>query len=459
MNEQLRSLPSVERLLSAPEIVALEAGFAHDSVVALVREKLDDVRKEILDGAERPDDAAIVQRVVSAASSTFTSWPNRVINATGVIIHTNLGRAPLSDAAAEAAKQAAVGYTDLEISLASGKRGSRYAHISELLSRVTGAEAGVVVNNNAAAVMLVLAALGSGKEVVVSRGEAVEIGGGFRIPDVLLQSGCKLVEVGTTNRTYAKDFENAVTPETAAFLKVHASNFKVMGFTSEPGIDEISEVGNRHGIPLLHDLGSGALLDTAEYGLAPEPMVQKSIADGTSLAMFSGDKLLGGPQCGIIVGSKDLVGKISGHPLMRALRVEKSTLASLSETLLSFLRGTVTDEIPVWQMISASLDSIQARAADWQASLLKSNIDSEIEEARSAIGGGSLPGESLPSVTLTIKPIKSPDSFLAAMRKSQPPVVGRIENDLIKFDPRTVLPGEDDALLASIRSAFEELKS
>jgi L-seryl-tRNA(Ser) seleniumtransferase len=459
MNELLRSLPSVERLLAAPEIEALESGFAHDSVVALVREKLGEVRTEILTGADRPDDAAIVQRIVGAASSTFASWPNRVINATGVIIHTNLGRAPLSDAAAEAAKQTSVGYTDLEISLESGKRGSRYSHISELLSLVTGAEAGVVVNNNAAAVMLVLAALGSGKEVVVSRGEAVEIGGGFRIPDVLLQSGCKLVEVGTTNRTYAKDFEIAVTSETAAFLKVHASNFKVMGFTSEPGIDEIAEVGKRHGIPLLHDLGSGALLDTSNYGLAPEPMVQKSIADGTALAMFSGDKLLGGPQCGIIVGSKELVGKIGSHPLMRALRVEKSTLASLSETLLPYLRGTATDEIPVWQMISASLDTIQDRAATWQTSLGKVKIDSEIEEARSAIGGGSLPGESLPSVTLTIKPNRSPDSFLAAMRKNQPPVVGRIENDMIKFDPRTVLPGEDDALLASITSAFEELKS
>ena len=454
MNELLRSLPSVERLLATPEIEALEAGFAHDSVVALVREKLGQVRTEILSGSARPDDAAIVDRIVGAASSTFVSWPNRVINATGVIIHTNLGRAPLSEAAAEAAKLASVGYTDLEISLESGKRGSRYSHISELLSRVTGAEAGIVVNNNAAAVMLVLAALGSGREVVVSRGEAVEIGGGFRIPDVLLQSGCKLVEVGTTNRTYARDFEAAVTPDTAAFLKVHASNFKVTGFTSDPGVDEIAEVGQRHNIPLLYDLGSGALLDTSEYELAPEPMVQRSIADGTSLAMFSGDKLLGGPQCGIIVGSSELMGKIGSHPLMRALRVEKSTLASLSETLLPYLRGSATDEIPVWQMISAPLSAIQERAATWQTSLRTAKIDSEIEEARSAIGGGSLPGESLPSVTLSIDPNGSPDSFLAAMRRSAPPVIGRIENDMIKLDPRTVLPGEDDALLASIKSAF-----
>ena len=459
MNELLRSLPSVERLLATPEIEALEAGFAHDSVVELVREKLGEVRAEILSGATRPHDGEIVDRIVGAATSTFISWPNRVINATGVIIHTNLGRAPLSDAAAEAAKLASVGYTDLEISLASGKRGSRYSHISELLSRITGAEAGIVVNNNAAAVMLVLAALGSDKEVVVSRGEAVEIGGGFRIPDVLLQSGCKLVEVGTTNRTYAHDFENAVTPDTAAFLKVHASNFKVMGFTSEAGIDEIAEVAQRHNIPLLHDLGSGALLDTSEYGLAPEPMVQRSIADGTSLAMFSGDKLLGGPQCGIIVGSSELVGKVSRHPLMRALRVEKSTLASLSETLLPYLRGSATVEIPLWQMISAPLAAVRKRAVAWQTSLSKAKIDSEIEEARSAIGGGSLPGESLPSVTLTINPNGSPDSFLAAMRRSEPPIIGRIENDMIKFDPRTVLPGEDDALLASIKSAFEELKS
>ncbi|NQW17010.1 MAG: L-seryl-tRNA(Sec) selenium transferase [Chloroflexi bacterium] len=459
MNELLRSLPSVEKLLAAPEIEALESAFSHDSVVALVRDKLGEVRTEILAGAPRPDDADILARIIGTASSTLTSWPNRVINATGVIIHTNLGRAPLSDAAAEAAKQASIGYTDLEISLDSGKRGSRYSHISDLLSRVTGAEAGIVVNNNAAAVMLVLAALGSGKEVVVSRGEAVEIGGGFRIPDVLLQSGCKLVEVGTTNRTYARDFENAVTPNTAAFLKVHASNFKVMGFTSEPGIDEIAEVGLRHGIPLLHDLGSGALLDTTVYGLAPEPMVQQSIANGTSLAMFSGDKLLGGPQSGIIVGKSDLVAQVGRHPLMRALRVEKSTLASLSESLLPYLRGTATSEIPVWQMIAATEDSIRDRAVNWQKNLRKVKISSEIEDARSAIGGGSLPGESLPSVTLSIKPPASPDRFLAEMRSSDPPVIARIENDTVKFDPRTVLPGEDDALLTAIKSAFKELKN
>ncbi|MCH8103690.1 MAG: L-seryl-tRNA(Sec) selenium transferase, partial [Chloroflexi bacterium] len=354
------------------------------------------------------------------------------------------------------AAEAGAGYSDLEISLASGKRGSRYAHISELLSQVTGADAAIVVNNNAAAVMLVLTALGAGKEVVVSRGEAVEIGGGFRIPDVLRQSGATLVEVGTTNRTYARDFEAAAGKNTAAFLKVHASNFKVTGFTAESTLAQMVEVGERHGIPVLHDLGSGALLDTAAYGMATEPMVQQSVSDGAGLAMFSGDKLLGGPQAGIIVGKAELVKLVERHPMARALRVEKITLAALSATLIPYLKGTAPEEIPVWQMISASAESIAERAKNLLDSVDGLTEIAELRDSRSAVGGGSLPGETLPSTVVAVTPPADAESLLAALRSHSPPIIARIEKDDILLDPRTMLPGEDapvaEALAAAIRA-------
>jgi L-seryl-tRNA(Ser) seleniumtransferase len=372
------------------------------------------------------------------------------VNATGVVLHTNLGRAPLSKAAIEAAAQAAAGYSDLEFDLGTGKRGSRYARASEILSHVTGVESGIAVNNHASAVLLALSALCAGREVIVSRGEAVEIGGGFRVPDVMRQSGAALVEVGTTNRTYARDYEAAVTDRTAAILKVHPSNFSVSGFTHVPELAELTEIGRRKSIPVLHDLGSGCLLDTAKYGIAHEPTVQESIQAGVNVTMFSGDKLLGGPQAGVIVGDSALMRKIEKHPLARAVRTDKMTLAALTATLMSYLKGAAEQEIPVWQMISAPLADLRRRAAGWQTAC----VAGEIRESRSAIGGGSLPGQEMPTVALAFeKPSGGADGFCVRLRRSNPPVIARIEADDVLLDPRTVLTGEDEAVVNAVRRA------
>ena len=309
------------------------------------------IRASILNGPGASHKGAIerlVSDIVDDASRRWAPSPTRVINATGVIIHTNLGRAPLSEDAARAAQIAALGYSDLEYDIEVAGRGSRHQHISSILSTVTGAETGIAVNNNAAAALLALSTVaGHGGDVLVSRSEAVEIGGGFRVPDVMAQSGANLVDVGTTNRTYARDYEAAIGPNTSAILKVHRSNFAISGFVHEDPLSEIVEVANRHDIPVLHDLGSGCLIDTAMYGIEHEPTVQESVDAGAHLTLFSGDKLLGGPQAGIIVGDSDLVGRVSRHPLARAVRIDKLTLAALNSTLRSYLRGAATEELPI----------------------------------------------------------------------------------------------------------------
>ena len=339
MAEALRSLPSVDRLLSDERIAGLAERYSRQAVAGLVREELASARLKITNGSAAPDMDGLVDGIGRSVEERWGGWPRRVINATGVILHTNLGRAPLGDDAIEAIRSTAVGYSDLELDLRTGSRGSRQAYISRLAGQLTGAESALVVNNNAAAVLLGLAAIASGQTVIVSRGEAVEIGGGFRIPDVLRQSGATLVEVGTTNRTYAGDYEAAITADTGAILAVHASNFKVMGFTHSPSIPELVEVGRRHGVPVLHDLGSGCLLDTSAYGLAREPTPQESIGAGVGLAFFSGDKLLGGPQAGIIAGRSALVSRVARHPMARAVRIDKLSMAALAATLLHYVKG------------------------------------------------------------------------------------------------------------------------
>ena len=307
MSSSFRSLPSVDRVLSDERVQGLIVDYSRQAVVDLVRLRLDQARQAMGDGAGAPAIDSLVRGIVRSAAERWHPWPEQVINATGVILHTNLGRAPLSLDAVDAVARAAASYSDLELELKTGRRGSRQGYVARLVCELTGAQSAMVVNNNASALLLGLAAVASGKEVIVSRGEAVEIGGGFRIPDVLRQSGAVLVEVGTTNRTYARDFDGAVTERTGAILAVHASNFKVTGFTHAPQIGELVEIGDRHGIPVLHDLGSGCLLDTTRFGLAHEPMPQESIQAGVSLAFFSGDKLLGGPQAGIVAGRSDAV--------------------------------------------------------------------------------------------------------------------------------------------------------
>ncbi|MGC8780699.1 MAG: L-seryl-tRNA(Sec) selenium transferase, partial [Anaerolineae bacterium] len=331
--DRRRSLPSVDRLLAHRALAAAIAEHGRELAVEAARSVLAEVRDRIPAGTPAPTLAGLAEAVVQRLAETARGTLYPVINATGVIIHTNLGRAPLSAAARAAMDAVAAGYSNLEYDLAAGERGSRYVHAEQLLRRLTGAEAGLVVNNNAGAIFLALTALAAGREVIISRGQLVEIGGGFRIPDVMRQSGARLIEVGTTNRTHRRDFEAAITPATALLLRVHSSNFKQIGFVSEVPLAEMVELAHRHGLPVLDDLGSGSLLDTTRYGLAAEPTVQASLAAGADLVTFSGDKLLGGPQAGLIVGREALVAQLRHHPLARALRVDKSTLAALQATL------------------------------------------------------------------------------------------------------------------------------
>ena len=448
---QFRNLPSVDSVLATPGVAEFAATFSREWVVELVREELEDARSRIRTG----DGAAGLEEVASLVcrrvDEAVRAEPRRVINATGVIIHTNLGRAPLSRSAIRAVEEAALGYSNLEFELESGRRGSRQAQLQSLLRQLTGAEAALAVNNNASAVLLGLTALACGREVIVSRAEAVEIGGGFRVPDVLRQSGCTLVDVGTTNRTYLRDYEDATNENTAAYLKVHASNFRVEGFTAEVASRQLAELGDRLGVAVLHDVGSGSLLPTDRYGLAHEPMPQESVSAGMGLAFFSGDKLLGGPQAGIVVGRGDLVSRLARHPLARAVRIDKLSLASLTATLTHYLKGEAEQEVPVWRMISATAESIRERAEGWRSRLTGAY---SVCESRSAIGGGSLPGETLPTWTLALDAAGSSggaEGVMKHLRDGRPPVIGRVEDERVLFDPRTVDPDEDAELLAALQ--------
>ena len=447
----LRSLPSVDALLSEPALVELSDRYPRQFIVEEARQKLSAVRASILNGdggSNHTSTATLVDHIVRDAEIRWRPSPTRVINATGVIIHTNLGRAPLSDTAAKAARDAALGYSDLEYDLNTAGRGSRHSHISDLLSTVTGAEAGIAVNNNAAAALLALSTLaGHGGDVIVSRSEAVEIGGGFRVPDVMAQSGAKLVDVGTTNRTYAHDYERAIGPDTAAILKVHRSNFAISGFVHEDPLSDIVDVANRHDIPLIHDLGSGSLLDTSQFGVDHEPTVQESVQNGAHLTLFSGDKLLGGPQAGIIVGDAELVERVSRHPLARAVRIDKMTLAALNSTLRSYVRGTALDDIPIWKMMSASFDELEKVVDEWSRLL-----QSEIVDGRTAIGGGSAPGQTLPTKRVKITIDATADTVADQLRAHDPPIIGRIEDDHFFLDPRTVLLEERQTVADALNS-------
>ncbi len=451
MVTRYRALPSVNDVLGDPQIAELVDKYSHKAIVDIVREELDGARSSIRSGGEPPGTDALVQSVAAQAESNWRPWPRGVINATGVVLHTNLGRAPLSSSSFEAMQVAAAGYSDLEFDLTQGKRGSRQQHVSNLICQATGAEAALAVNNNASAVMLGLAAIAAGKEVIVSRGEAVEIGGGFRIPDVLRQSGATLVEVGTTNRTYAADFASAISEQTGAILSVHASNFRVMGFTHAPTTAELVSVGESSGVPVLHDLGSGCLLDSSQYGLAHEPMPQESIAAGVALSFFSGDKLLGGPQAGIIAGKSEYVATVARHPLARAVRIDKLSMAALSATLLHYISGEPETEVPIWRMISATTAELAERAERWKSA---AGPSAAVVGARSAIGGGSLPGETLESVALRVDCSElgmDPNIVLGELRKGDPPIIGRIEDGNVMLDPRTVLPEQDEAVVAAVR--------
>ncbi len=449
LQARLRALPSVDQLLLTAPLHDMIVRYGRPATLEAVRAVLDDYRALIRRGGDAPMPALVHDDVRLRLEQMARPTLQPVINATGVIVHTNLGRAPLSAAALKAMQAIGGVYSNLEYDVAAGERGSRYAHAAGLLTRLTGADDALVVNNNAAALMLGLAAFARGREVVISRGQLVEIGGGFRIPEIMEQSGATLVEVGTTNRTRIADYENALSERTALLLHVHSSNFRIVGFTESASLAEMAALAKRRGLVLLDDLGSGALLDTAAYGLAHEPTPGKSLQAGADIVCFSGDKLLGGPQAGLIVGKQDALAKLRKHPMTRALRVDKVTLAALQATLLHYLKDEAVKEVPVWRMIAAKPDALRERASGWLGQLAG---DWELVEGRSTIGGGSLPEESLPTWLLAYN-ADQPNAFAAQLRRASPPVVARVDHDQVLFDPRTVLPEQDAQLLAGIRAA------
>lgn len=458
MQTQLRQLPSVDKLLLNDQLAALAEIHGHALVVEAIRAELTTARQRVLAGEPAASVDSLAQAAVARLEIQTRPSLQPVINATGVIIHTNLGRVLLSRRAQQALLQAASAYSNLEYNLEQGERGSRYVHAADLLCRLTGAEAAVVVNNNAGAVILVLTALAKGFDVIISRGQLVEIGGGFRIPDIMAQSGANLVEVGTTNRTYIHDYERAIEPgHTGLLLSVHHSNYQITGFTAQPTLADLVELARRYQIPLMEDLGSGTLLDTTPFGLAHEPTIQESLAAGVDLVTASGDKLLGGPQAGLILGKSALIEKLKKHPLIRALRVDKFTLAALQATLLAYLENKATSEIPVWRMIAADNRSLARRAHQWRRALRSlphlSNSPMAVVDSASTVGGGSLPGQILPTKALAISP-PSVDALASQLRLANPPVVARIENNQLLLDPRTVLPEQDKTLIVALTNAL-----
>ena len=453
MKKEFRSLPSVDKILSDERIVRCEEAYSRPTVLQVAREYLDEARVRLKGGEPAPLFDDIIGSICARISSIASSSLRPVINATGVILHTNLGRAPMSEETARAMAECSIGYVNLEIDLDDGKRGSRQIHVESLLCRLTGAEAALVVNNNASAVLLALSALAKRKEVIVSRGQAVEIGGGFRIPNVMRQSGAKLIEVGTTNRTYVSDYEEAITPRTAALLRVHSSNFKVVGFTESVGIGDLVGLGKRHGIPVLDDIGSGCLIDTTRFGLEYEPLVQDSIKASVDLVMFSGDKLLGGPQAGIIVGREELVAKLRKHPLARAVRIDKVRLAGLAATLLHYVKGEAESKLPVWQMISMPVEHIENRARKWVNALGEC---ASIIEGQSMIGGGSIPGGTIPTRLVCVSFNGGIKELADKLRKGSPSIIGRVENNKLLLDPRTVLLEEGEFIISRLSSILKQ---
>jgi L-seryl-tRNA(Ser) seleniumtransferase len=458
----LRRLPSVDDLLLRPRIAHFCKTVDREYAVALVRESLARMRTEIISASDVDESTinaeALEQRILKTAEQELAPSLRPVINATGVILHTNLGRAPLAAAARADFQRSATQYSNLEYDLGAGARGKRDVHLARLIERLTSAEAAIVVNNCAAAVLVTLAALARGGEVIVSRGELIEIGDGFRIPEVMEQSGAILREVGTTNRTRLSDYENAISDKTRVLLRVHPSNFTVSGFTEKPEVSGLIALGQRRGLPVVEDLGSGCLVDLSGAGIG-EPTVRESVQAGFSLVLFSGDKLLGGPQAGIIAGKKDLVAKVRRHPLFRALRVDKLTIAAMETTLRAYLRAA-WEEIPALRMIRATVEEIAERASRFveklRARVPQANAQFEIAEGHSLVGGGSTPAQSLPTKLVRITSTRYSATQLESRLRAAPagvPVIARIEEDRLILDLRTVFPEQELPLCESVVAA------
>ncbi len=448
----LSKLPSIDHLLRTSTVHSILSEYGRSLSVEAMRSVLEEIRRKAQEeDIPLPDETELIQRITTRLKDWLEPTLTPTINATGVILHTNLGRAPLSSATRRAINEASAVYSNLEFNLDTGKRGKRSVHAHHLLTLLTGVEGGFIVNNNAGAVLLVLSALASGQNVLVSRTQLVEIGGGFRIPDVMRQSGAHLVEIGTTNRVHLYDFENALQDGNITLVLIaHHSNFKLIGFHSEPTLQDIVAVAHQQHVPVVHDLGSGALLDTAYYGLGHEPTVFESLDAGCDLVCFSGDKLLGGPQAGIIIGKEALLKPIRVHPLARALRPGKLTLAGVNANLMHYLKDEAEKEIPIWQMIASTPEMVRVAADNWREYLGAG----EVVQGFSTVGGGSLPTEELPTYLLALTP-EQPDAFLQHLRECHPPIIARIENDRVLLDPRTVLPEQKAALLRNLSRVLE----
>jgi L-seryl-tRNA(Ser) seleniumtransferase len=443
----LRDLPSIDQLLrDATHLIDV---YGRPLTLDAFRKTLDETRTRFKANPESalPSTDIILTQAESHLSAWTTPTLQPVINATGVILHTNLGRALLSNATIKAMSDIASNYSNLEYDLSKGSRGSRFLHAESNLQKLTGAEAALIVNNCASAILLTLSALANRKRVVIARSQLVEIGGGFRVPDVMKQSGAKLVEVGTTNKIRLSDYESALEEPTALVMRAHRSNFKLVGFTAEPELRDMVDAARKANVIVVDDLGSGALIDTAKYGLAHEPTVQESFAAGADIICFSGDKLLGGPQAGLIIGRKDLIDKIKKHPLARAVRADKTCLAGVNATFIHYLKDEAEREIPIVRMMALTPEQVKVRAEAWRDALGQGDV----VESQSAVGGGSLPEESLSTFVLSLE-VKSPDKFLKKLREARPSVIARTENDKVLLDPRTVLDEQDAKIISALRS-------
>lgn len=457
MQNPLRNIPSVNELLESPQLTSLVDRVSHNVVVTGVRSFLDNLREEVQTTTADlniPTPSELAQRIADWIETADQPSLRPVINATGILLHTGLGRAPLAKEAVQALTEAA-GYASVEVDLASGERSQRVVAVEKLLKELTGAEAAAVVNNNAAATVLTLATLARDREVIVSRGELIEIGGSFRLPDVMSTSGARLREVGTTNKTRVGDYRDAICDETAAMMRVHTSNFRVVGFTEAPSLEELVALGRRRNLPVIDDIGSGALIDFSKYGIEGEPIASDSVKAGADVVLFSGDKLLGGPQCGIIVGRKSLIKKIAKHPLMRALRLDKLTLAALAATLRLYRDTAAAEEaLPLLARLSAPLDNLKNRAERLAPQLAAASAiaAAEVVQDRTHLGGGSVPTQDIPTWCIALTPEKqSVDELSTALRTGAPAVFGRVQQDRLVLDLRSVMPDQDALVVEAVQ--------
>ncbi len=446
LNREMRKLPQVEILLSNRELSAEAEIYSRQLVTGSIHRVLSDARAKIAGGEKCPSTEHIISSVKADLEKSWPGFMSPVINATGVVLHTNLGRAPLPEATVESVSRLCTRFSVLEYDLATGKRGRRAQELERMLCALTGAESALVVNNNAAAVLLILVSLANGREAIVSRGELVQIGGGFRVPEIMIQSGVSLKEVGTTNQTYLPDYEKAITDRTALLLKVHRSNFALRGFTNEVSAAELKRLAKKHDIPVVYDLGSGAFFNTEEYGMEHEPTVQDAIDEGCDIICFSGDKLFGGAQAGIIIGRKELVDKLRKHQLLRAVRVDKMVVSALESVVLYYLKKEARQQIPVWRMMNETQSEIGKRAEALKDRLVEKGLQAEVVKGLSTVGGGSLPDQTLPTMLVAIRPEVSLDEFAGRLRLARPPVVGRIEEERFMVDLRTVFSDQEETL-------------